>query len=99
MSVQVAAACRPSATSAEHHAAASGCEHRVQLHRFEVHARDPQLWPQRQAARIAHEGSLAAVPTDDGQAPVRRLDDMVATESGALRRHGRVQAEHHPGTA
>jgi tRNA threonylcarbamoyl adenosine modification protein (Sua5/YciO/YrdC/YwlC family) len=60
---------------------------------FEVHPDDPQPRLIRQAARILHEGGLAAIPTDSSYAFVCHLDDKAAAQR--LRRLRNVDDKHH----
>ena len=60
---------------------------------FELHPQNPQTRLIDQAARILHQGGLAAIPTDSSYALVCHLDDKAAAER--LRRLRGVDDRHH----
>ncbi|NDY90649.1 L-threonylcarbamoyladenylate synthase [Ideonella livida] len=60
---------------------------------FQVHPVNPQARLLKQAARILHDGGVAAVPTDSSYALVCHLDDKAAAER--LRRLRQVDDKHH----
>ncbi len=60
---------------------------------FEIHPQNPQARLIEQAARILHDGGLAAIPTDSSYALVCHLDDKTAAER--LRRVRGVDDRHH----
>ena len=60
---------------------------------FELHPQNPQSRLIDQAARLLHEGGLAAIPTDSSYALVCHLDDKAAAER--LRRLRGVDERHH----
>ncbi len=60
---------------------------------FEIHPQNPQTRLIEQAARILHDGGLAAIPTDSSYALVCHLDDKTAAER--LRRVRGVDDRHH----
>ena len=60
---------------------------------FDVHPVDPQRRLLDQAARILHDGGVAAIPTDSSYAFVCHLDDKAAAQQ--LRRIREVDDKHH----
>jgi tRNA threonylcarbamoyl adenosine modification protein (Sua5/YciO/YrdC/YwlC family) len=60
---------------------------------FEVHPENPQPRLLKQAAKLLHEGGIAAIPTDSSYALVCHLDDKAAAER--LRKLRGVDDKHH----